>query len=107
MISQAVITNKNGDRNLMLEFKNESEQDLYVNLTGLSINGQEVSTSYLASDLICQGKRDVVSVSLSKYFEEYTTLKDQKIQSAEFNIELTNSDSQSLTQKTVVTVDFN
>lgn len=43
-------------------------------------------------------------------FPEYevlvATLKDQKIQSAEFNIELTNSDSQSLTQKTVVTVDF-
>ena len=36
-----------------------------------------------------------------------TTLKDQVIQSVKFNIELTNSDSKSLTQKTAVTVDFN
>ena len=107
LISQAVVRNKNGDGNLALEFKNEADQDIYVNLTGLYINDQEVSTSYLASDLICLGKRDVVSVSLRKYFEENTTLKDQVIQSVKFSIELTNSDSKSLTQKTAVTVDFN
>lgn len=106
LISEAIATNKNGDRRLMLEFHNESDQDLYVKLTGLTINKQEVSTSFLASDLICSNKRDVVSVSLNKFFEENTSLNNQEVQSIGFSVELTNLGSLSISQKTSVLVEF-
>ncbi len=106
LISQAVATNKDGDSRLMLEFKSEANQEIEVNLSGMTINGQEVSTSFLASDLICPQKRDIVSVSLSKYFKENASLENQQVQSVKFNIELTNVDSHSLTQKKSVTVEF-
>lgn len=106
LISQAVATNKDGESCLMLEFKSEANQEIEVNLSGLTINGQEVSTSFLTSDLICPRKRAIVSVSLSKFFEENATLANHQVQSVMFNVELTSVDSHSLTQKKSVTVEF-
>lgn len=106
LISQALVTNKDGDSMLMLEFASKADQALNVRLSGLKLNGEEVSTSYLASDLIWQGKRDVLSASLSNYFENNEALNAKNLKTAELNINLTNTDGTSVTQETAVTIEF-
>lgn len=106
LISQALVTNKDGDSKLMLEFESNADQALNVRLSGLKLNGVEVSTSYLASDLIWQGKKDVLSVSLGDYFENNETLSADNLKTADFNINLTNTDGTSVTQETAVTIEF-
>ena len=106
LISQAIVTNKDGDSRLMLEFESKADQALNVRLSGLKLNGEEVSTSYLASDLIWQGKKDVLTVSLGDYFENNDALDASSLRTAEFNINLTNTDGTSVTQKTAVTIEF-
>ena len=106
LISQAVVTNKDGDSRMMLEYENKADQALNVRLSGLKLNGVEVSTSYLASDLIWQGKKDVLSVSLGEYFENDEALNAKNLKTAEFNIKLTNTDGTSVTQETAITIEF-
>ena len=106
LISQALITNKDGDTSLMLEFDNRADQPLYVSLTGLSLNGTSVTDSYIASDLIWTGKKSVVSVSLKKYFKENEELNAKNLKTVEFNVKLSNLDSMPVTQGTEVTIEF-
>ncbi len=106
MISQAIVTNKDGDSKLMLEFENKADQALNVRLSGLKLNGVEVSTSYLASDLIWQGKKAVLSLSLGDYFENNEALSSDNLKTAELNINLTNTDGTSLTQETAVMIEL-
>lgn len=106
LISQALITNKDGDTRLMLEFDNKADQALYVSLTGLSLNGTSVTDSYIASDLIWTGKKSVVSVSLKKYFKENEELNAKNLKTVEFNVKLSNLDSMPVTQGSVVTINF-
>ncbi len=106
LISQAVITNKDGDANLMLEFENKADQAINVDLSGLKLNGTAVNDSYVAYDLIWMGKKNVVSVSLNKYFEENDSLDAKSLKTVEFNVKLSNLDDVPVTQGSAVTLDF-
>ena len=105
-ISQAIITNKDGDSNLMLEFENKADQALNVGISGLKLNGTTVNDSYVESDLICPDKKTVVSVSLKKYFEENKELNAKSIKSVEFTVKLANLDNMPVTQGSAVTIEF-
>lgn len=106
LISQSLITNKNADTSLMLEFDNKADQALYVSLNGLTLNGTSVTDSYVASDLIWTGKKSVVSVSLKKYFEENESLTAKNLKTVGFNVKLSNLDSMPVTQGGEVTFEF-
>lgn len=106
LISQAIVTNKDGSSKLMLEFDNKAEQAFNVRLSNLKLNGEEVKDSYVASDLIWSEKKDVLSVSLDDYIKENESLSAKAINSVEVSISLTNTDGMSMTQESTVVIEF-
>lgn len=106
LLSQAVSADKDGKESLMLEFQSKADQGLYIKLSGLSINGVSVYTSTIASNYISPDKRGITSVGLSKYLEKNEELSNQTIRSVSFDIELTNEDYLSVTDKQQVSIDL-
>lgn len=106
LLSQAVSADKDGKESLMLEFQSKADQGLYIKLSGLSINGVSVYTSTIASDYISPDKRGITYVGLSKYLEKNEELSNQTIRSVSFDIELTNEDYLSVTDKQQVSIDL-
>ena len=106
ILSQAIVTNKDGDSNLMIEFENKSDQGLYVGLSNLKLNGTVVNDSFVASDLIWSNKKSVVSISLEDYLDENESLKANNIKSAEFTVKAANLDNTPVTQGSTVTLNF-
>ena len=106
LISQAVITNKDGSTSLMLEFENKAEQAINVSLSGLKLNGTTLNESYVASNLIWTDKKSVVSVSLKKYFEENDSLDAKNLKSVEVSVKSANMDGTSLTPESIVKIEF-
>ena len=106
LLSQAVSADKDGKESLMLEFESKANQGLYIKLSDLSINGVSVNTSTITSDYIIPDKRGITSVGLSKYLEENGDLLNQTIQSVSFDIEITNEDYLTVTDKQKITLSF-
>lgn len=106
ILSQAIVTNKDGESSLMVEFENKSDQALYINLSNLKLNGTSVNDSYLTGDLIWSNKKAVLSASLSDYFEKNESLNADNIKSAELTVKLTNLDNTPVTQGSAVTLNF-
>lgn len=106
ILSQAIITNKDGKSSLMIEFENKSNQALYVSLSNLKLNGTGVKDSFIASDLIWSNKKSVISVSLDNYLEGNDSLNANNIKSAAFNVKTANLDNMPVTQGSSVTIDF-
>jgi len=106
ILSQTIVTNKDGKSNLMIEFENKSDQGLYVGLSNLKLNGTVVNDSFVASDLIWSNKKSVVSISLKDYLDENESLKANNIKSAEFTVKAANLDNTPVTQGSTVTLNF-
>lgn len=106
ILSQTIVTNKDGKSSLMIEFENKSNQGLYVGLSNLKLNGTAVKDSYVASDLVWSNKKAVISASLSDYFEENESLSAESVKNVAFDVKLTNLDGMMLTQGSTAALNF-
>ena len=104
LISEAVMTNKDGHSRLMLEFESKAERVMNIRISNLSINGIVVEDSYVKSDMICSGKRDIVSISLKNYAEDNEELKGKSIKNVSFDIRLQNDSFKDLTEDQSVSI---
>ena len=106
ILSQTIVTNKEGKSSLMVEFENKSDQALYINLSNLKLNGTSVNDSFVGSDLIWSSKKSVISISLKEYLDGNESLNANNIKSAAFTIKAANLDNTPVTQGSTVTLDF-
>ena len=106
ILSQTIVTNKDGKSSLMVEFENKSDQALYINLSNLKLNGTSVKDSFVGSDLIWSNKKSVISISLKDYLDANESLNANNIKSAAFTIKAANLDNTPVTQGSTVTLDF-
>ena len=106
ILSQTIVTNKDGKSSLMVEFENKSDQALYINLSNLKLNGTSVKDSFVGSDLIWSNKKSVISISLKEYLDGNESLNANNIKSAAFTVKATNLDNTPVTQGSTVTLDF-
>lgn len=63
--SFGLMTNKDGDRALLLEAVNSSSEQVYIKTSRISVNGLLVQSSDWSSDTINSGKSCIVDVNLS------------------------------------------
>ena len=106
ILSQTIVTNKDGKSSLMVEFENKSDQALYINLSNLKLNGTSVKDSFVGSDLIWSNKKSVISISLKDYLDANESLNANNIKSAAFTVKAANLDNTPVTQGSTVTLDF-
>ena len=106
ILSQTIVTNKDGKSSLMVEFENKSDQALYINLSNLKLNGTSVKDSFVGSDLIWSNKKSVISISLKEYLDGNESLNANNIKSAAFTVKAANLDNTPVTQGSTVTLDF-
>ena len=106
ILSQTIVTNKDGKSSLMVEFENKSDQALYINLSNLKLNGTSVNDSFVGSDLIWSSKKSVISISLKYYLDANDSLNANNIKSAAFTVKAANLDNTPVTQGSTVTLDF-
>ena len=106
LISEAVMSNKDGEKILMLEFESKSDRIIYTELSDLTINGIVVEGGYTEGGRICEGKRYIMSLRIGRYMDEDEQLRDKKPESISFRIRLKNDDYDELTQKKTVSIKF-
>lgn len=75
VVSQALMTNKDGEQAVFLEVVNDSEETVYVAGSSISLNGLIVSGRNRVVEMICPGMRKVIQVSVESLIDaEYLEL---------------------------------
>ena len=70
VISEVLMVNKDGDRNLMLEVKNATDRTVYFQTSELKANGIEIYDSRWSYDCITAGNRMIISIKLDNVLDE-------------------------------------
>lgn len=70
VLSQAVITNTDGDRALLLEAENTSSEQVYISTGDFRLNGLLVQSGTWSSNSLNPGKRRVAVLNLSSMLDE-------------------------------------
>jgi len=70
IVSEAYIVNKDGERTLMLELKNGSNQDVVVTLSDIKANGLLIYDYTWSRDVITSGKKMILSIAMDRVLDE-------------------------------------
>lgn len=69
VVNQYVGSNKDGDRLMFMEIKNDSDKDIVASIGDISINDVVVSSGSWDTDYVIAGKKAVMSVNISNVIE--------------------------------------
>lgn len=70
ILSEAKLSNKDGEEMLFLEVENNSSEQIYFETREISVNGLKVDSSIGSYDMINSGSRRVVDISLSSLLDK-------------------------------------
>lgn len=70
VVSQAIITNTEGERMLLLEVENTSAEQVAVMLGDFHVNGLMIQSKNFSTDRVNPGKRRVITAQLSNMLED-------------------------------------
>ena len=70
ILNEFVITNKDGEQSLLMEVENNSEKDLYVLQSDVSVNNISVSGGLWDSEYVIAGKKAVLSLEFNSLLEK-------------------------------------
>lgn len=94
VISQALMTNADGEQAVFLEVVNNSEETVYVAGSNISLNGLIVSGRNRIVEMVCPGMRKVIQLAVDSMIDaEYLELLGiSEIGSMSVNLELKDTD---------------
>ncbi len=69
VVSQALITNEDGEQAVFLEVVNDSEEIVYVSGSSIALNGLIVTGNDRIHEMICPGMRRVIQISVNSLIE--------------------------------------
>lgn len=70
IVSEALMTNKSGEKIILLEVENNSSEYVYGVTTGISVNGLVLYSSTWSSDSLNPGTRRILDLSLSSMLDK-------------------------------------
>lgn len=108
VVSQALMTNDDGEQAVFLEVVNNSEETVYVAGSNISLNGLIVSGRNRIVEMVCPGMRNVIQLSVDSLIDaEYLELLGiSEIGNMTVNLELKDTDLNVTTEAQEMTIVF-
>lgn len=108
VVSQALMTNVDGEQAVFLEVANNSEEIVFVVGSNISLNGLIVSGNGWFNEMICPGMRKVIQLSLNSMIDvEYLELLEiSEIGNMTVNLELKDSNSNVIVEPQEISIVF-
>lgn len=97
IISEIYLENESEDRSLMLEVKNESDEDIYFVLEDATIDGESVYGGTCSYDQITAGCKRIVYIPVSDLADE-----PEDVEKVGFGVRIKDSDEKVVDSKTVI-----
>ncbi len=107
IVSEAYMINKDGERMLLLEIENTTEDIAYAALRDIKVNDTLVSEGIWTSDTITGGKRMLMDIALDNILdeEEWAALGIEEVESVGFTIEVKNTDGMAMAEPKEITIE--
>ena len=108
VVSQALMTNADGERAIFIEVVNNSEETVYVAGSNISLNGLIVCGRNRIVEMVCPGMRKVIQLSVDSMIDaEYLELLGiSEIGNMTVNLELKDTDLNVTTEAQEMTIVF-
>ncbi len=108
ILSQTIITNKKGEHHLFVEFENQSDETVILEIADISFNGNLVYEYKVSDGWIAPGTKAVLDVNLSKVIdkEDVEDLALADIKSVGFNITLKDTNWEKILEDSPVTIEL-
>ena len=88
VMSDYYMVNKDGERMLMLEVKNETDELVYFRTGHISVNGEEIYEYDYSSDCITGNKRMIVGINLDTVLERAELTMDDPVDSIGMTVQI-------------------
>ncbi|OON87005.1 hypothetical protein BXO88_05550 [Oribacterium sp. C9] len=106
IITEVLITNKDGKQTLMIEEKNDTEMDARISIKDIKINDQLAYEGTWSSEIVTAGKRTIEDIGINSVLKEEkkSELGIEDVESIGFTIEAKNSDNMVMSEPAEVIV---
>lgn len=106
LISEVLLTNRDGERQMLLEFENTSDAQAVIRLGNFAINGLQLQSGTWSTDMISAGKRRLSDIDLAyildRHYGEAFGITD--IADISFTLGLTDMDSNELVEPQAIKI---
>ncbi len=108
IISEAYMINRDGDRSLMLEVKNDTESQVYFTTSNITVNGTEIYDSRWSFDTINAGCRALVDIRLDNILdeEEWETYGIEEIETIGFTVTVKNTEGIVVSEPSAISMEI-
>ncbi len=70
IVSEALMTNRDGEKAILVEIQNDSQEMVYGTISGIVVNGLTIQSSRWSGDFINPGTRRVVDLNITSMFDK-------------------------------------
>ena len=70
IVSEALMTNRDGEKAVLVEIQNDSQEMVYGAISGIAVNGLTIQSTRWSGDFINPGTRRVVDLNITSMFDK-------------------------------------